>query len=77
MKYKVIFKNFHIGDLVVNENSHEYTANTEVIDSITKEHPIFDILKKDITATCIPFFKVRLERNCDSFETDDYELIAY
>ena len=77
MKYKVIFKSFHIGDLVVNSDSHEYTANKEIVEEVSLNYPIFDILKNDITAKCIPFFKMRLEHNCEPFETDDYELIAY
>ncbi|MBQ9266835.1 MAG: hypothetical protein IJ217_00890 [Clostridia bacterium] len=76
-KYKVMFLDFHIGDLEVSEKGYHYTANKAVIADVGNSFPIFDMLKKDVEAESIPFFKVRLEKNAESFETDDYKLIAY
>lgn len=73
-KYKVMFKGFHLGNLTVTDEKYEYSINAETIADIGEKYPIFDILRKDITAKCIPFFKVRLEHS-EKFETDDYELI--
>lgn len=73
-KYKVMFKGYHVGDLMVKNGIYEYTANSEVISEIVGKYAIFDALKKDISDECIPFFKVRLEHT-GNFETDDYELV--
>lgn len=73
--YKVMFKNFHIGTLTVTQGGHSYVANKEVIEEIKDRFPIFDILKEDVSATNIPFFKVRLENKGQTFETDEYEIV--
>ena len=73
-KYKVMFTGIHVGNLIIMDGKYEDTANSEVINEISKKHAFFDALKKDISDECIPFFKVRLEHN-ENFETDDYQLI--
>ena len=76
-KYKVMFKGYHVGDLTVSKENYAYCVNEEAIEDIGNKYPIFDILRKDVVAKSIPFFKVRLEHAKEKFETDDYELVAY
>lgn len=73
--YKVTFKGIEIGTLTVSQDLYTYVANKNTINEIGNKFPLFDILKKDVSAENIPFFKVRLEKQCETFETDDYELI--
>ncbi len=72
--FKVLFKGIHIGNLTVNGDMYSYKVNPDMIKEISML-PIFDTLKEDFSSKNIPFFKVRLEKGCYSFETDDYELV--
>lgn len=73
-KYMVTFKGLEVGVLTTTEKGYSYNPNKENIAKLA-EYPIFDLLKNPIEESEIPFFKVRIERGVDGFETDDYKII--